>query len=219
MKQIKTEELLKILAGNHILKTVIEILNENGIKADKQKAIYLIHRLKKRGYVKTKQTQDNIRVYYISKKVIRPSYSFIDILNENSPQKLYNFDDYIIHNKKPSLEEVLIYAIKSKNIRKIISCIGLFKKIKNWSLLYRLAKKQGLQRQVGALYDVARTVIKTRKVTKRFRNLSLPKKSEKFQFIIDRYNSKHFQEIEKKWKVYIPLNYNDLEDYRMFKKY
>lgn len=219
MKQIKTEELLKILAGNHILKTVIEILNENGIKADKQKAIYLIHRLKKRGYVKTNQTSNNIRVYRISKKVLRPSFSFIDILNENTPQKLNYYDDYIVHDKKPSLEEVLIYAIKSKDIRKLIACIGLFQKINNWPLLYKLAKKENLQRQVGALYDVARTIIKTRKMTKRFRNLSLPKKTDKFQFIKDRYRSKHYQDIENKWKVYIPLNYLDLEDYRMFKKW
>jgi len=214
MKHIKTEDLLDKIKGVHILKTIKEILN-----VDANRAIYLIHRLKKKGYVKTKQTSDNIRVYYISKKVIRPSYSFIDILNENSPQKLYNFDDYIVHNKKPSLEEVLIYAIKSKNIRKIISCIGLYKKINNWSLLYRLAKKENLQRQVGALHDVARTIIKTRKMTKRFRNLSLPKKTDKFQYIKEKYNSKHFQDIEKKWKVYIPLNIADLEDYRLFKKY
>lgn len=213
MKKIKTENLLESIEGVQTLKSIKNIL---GVK--EKKAIYLVSRLRKKGYVKTKQDSDNIRTYYISKKVTRKSYSFIDILNENSPQKLNNFEDYIVHDKKPNLEEVLIYAIKSKDIRKIISCLGLFKKINNWPLLYRLSKKEGLQRQVGALYDVARTIIKTRKMTKRFQNLSLPKKTDKFQYIKDNYDSKHFQEIEKKWKVYIPLNIADLEDYKIFKK-
>lgn len=209
MKQMKTEQLLDELNGIYTLELVKSKLN-----VDSKKAIYLISRLRKKGYVKTRQNPDNKRVYYISKKVARPSYSFIDILNENSPQKLNYYDDYIVHNKKPTLEEVLLYAIKSKDIRKIISCIGLFKKINNWPLLYNLSKKENLQRQVGALYDVARTILKTRKMTKRFRNLSLPKKTDKFEHIKDKYNSKHYQEIEKKWKVYIPLNIADLEDYR-----
>ena len=208
MKQLKNEYLLEKLSGVNTLQLIKSKLGVNT-----KKAIYLVHRLRKRGYVKTTQNTDNIRIYYISKRVARPSHSFIDILNKNSPQKLYYFDDYIVHGKKPSLEEVLIYAIKSNSIRKIISCIGLFKKINNWSLLYRLSKKENLQRQVGALYDVARTIVKTRKMTKRFRNLSLPKKNDRFQYIINKYKSKHFQDIEKKWKVYIPLNIADLEDY------
>jgi len=52
-----------------------------------------------------------------------------------------------------------------------------------------------------------------KKMTKRFMNLSLPKKTDKYEYIIDKYNSKHFQDIENKWKVYIPLNIADLEDY------
>ena len=208
MKQIKTENLLNELNGVSNLKIV-----KYKLDVDTKKAIYLISRLRKKGYVKTKQDSNNNRIYYISKRVARPSYSFIDTLNENCPQKLNYYDDYIVHDKKPILEEVLIYAIKSKDIRKIISCIGLFKKINNWSLLYGLSKKENLQRQVGALYDVARTILKTRKMTKRFRNLSLPKKSDEFQYIKDMFKSNNFKTIEKKWKVYIPLNIADLEDY------
>jgi hypothetical protein len=211
MKHIKTEELFEKIRGVQTLKSVTKIL---GVK--KKRAIYLISRLRKKGYVKTSQEKDNSRVYYISKKIERHSFSFIDILNENSPQKLNYYDDYIVHNIKPSLEEVLIYSLKSKDLRKLISCLGLFKKMSNWPLLYKLAKKENLQRQVGALYDVARTLMKTRKMTKRFKNLSLPKKQDKFQYIKENFKSKSFQNIEKKWKVYIPLNIFDLEEYRKF---
>jgi hypothetical protein len=103
--------------------------------------------------------------------------------------------------------------LKKKEIRPILASLALFKKIKNWPLLYKLAKKENLQRQVGALYDLARKIMKTRKMKKRFRNLSLPKKTDKFQHIISGLKSKDFQEIEKIWKVYIPFNKIDLEDY------
>jgi len=139
--------------------------------------------------------------------------SYVDMINSNSPMKIYGVDDYRIYGRKPTVEETLVYAIKTKDIRTILASLALYKKINKWSLLYRMAKKEGIQRQVGALYDIARTIMKTRKMTKRFRNLSLPKKTDKYEYIIDKYNSKHFQDIENKWKVYIPLNIGDLEDY------
>ena len=91
--------------------------------------------------------------------------------------------------------------------------MGLFKKINNWNLLYNLAKKENLEREVGALYDVARLVIKTRKMPKRFLNLSLPEKNDKYKYLKEGFKSASFQNIEKKWKVYIPLNIGDLEEY------
>ena len=51
-------------------------------------------------------------------------------------------------------------------------------------------------------------------MAKRFRNLSLPKKDDKFQYIKEKFKSAHFQNIENKWKVYIPLNWGDLEEYK-----
>ena len=56
-------------------------------------------------------------------------------------------------------------------------------------------------------------IVKTRKMTKRFRNLSLPQKKDKFQYIIKGLKSNDFSNIEKIWKVHIPLNKKDLEDY------
>ncbi|MDP2925562.1 MAG: hypothetical protein Q8N99_04270 [Nanoarchaeota archaeon] len=212
-KQIIINELLKKLEGNHTLESIIEILNENGIKTNKQKAIHLIYNLRKKGFVKTERLSNNKRVYNIFFDNSLGGFNYYEIINENSPIKLAIYEDYKIHGKKKILEEALIYALKEKSIRATLAILALFQKINNWPLLYKLAKKEGLQRHVGALYDVARTIIKTRKMTKRFRNLSLPKKSDKFQYIIENLKSRDFKNIEKIWKVYIPFNKIDLEDY------
>ena len=49
---------------------------------------------------------------------------------------------------------------------------------------------------------------------KRFKNLAAPKKTDKYKSLVKGFSSDSFQEIEKKWKIYIPLNYIDLMDYR-----
>lgn len=48
----------------------------------------------------------------------------------------------------------------------------------------------------------------------RFRNNSLPKKENKFEYIIPKLKSKDFKKIEKLWKVYLPFNKEDLEEYK-----
>jgi len=209
MKRIEIWDLSERLEGIQTIKSIKKILG-----VSEKRAIYLVSRLRKKGYVKTTQDKDNVRVYKISKKNVIPGKSYTEVINESAPLGIFVSKDYRIHGKKPSLEETLIYAIKTKDIRTIIASLSLFKKINNWPFLYKLAKKENLIRQVGALYDVSRTIIKIRKMTKRFRNLSLPKKTDKFQYIIDKFKSNNFQDIEKKWKVFIPLNKMDLEEYK-----
>jgi len=212
-EQLLISDLVKKLEGNHSLESIIEILKENNIKISKKKAIYIIYNLRKKGFVKTERLSNNKRIYNISFDNSLGGFNYYEIINENSPIKLALYEDYKIHGKKKILEEALIYALKEKSIRAILAILALFQKINNWPLLYKLAKKEGLQRQVGALYDVARTILKTRKMTKRFRNLSFPKKLDKFQYIIEDLKSRDFKNIEKIWKVYIPFNKIDLEDY------
>lgn len=208
MKRIGIEELLEKIEGVQTISSIKKIL-----QVKEKRAIYLVSRLRKKGYLRTTQDKNNVRVYKISRKNLIPGKSYTDVINENSPLGIFASKDYKIHGKKPSLEETLIYAIKTKDIRTIIASLSLFKKINNWPLLYKLAKKENLLRQIGALYDVSRTIIKTRKMTMRFRNLSLPKKTDKFQYLINKFKSDNFQNIEKRWRVFIPLNKSDLEEY------
>mgnify|MGYP001570916077 CR=1 FL=1 len=208
MKNIKDKEILERINGVQTLKSIKKILNVN-----EKRAVYLVSRLRKKGYVKTIQEKDNTRVYNISKKNAIEGKSYFDVINKYAPLGIYPLKDYKIHGKTPSLEETLIYAIKTQEIRTLIACLGLFKKIHNWNLLYRLAKKDNLLREVGALYDIARLIIKTRKISKRFINLSLPGKNDKYKYLKEGFKSANFNNIEQKWKVYIPLNMADLEEY------
>ncbi|MGV8152617.1 MAG: hypothetical protein ACP5OG_06040 [Candidatus Nanoarchaeia archaeon] len=203
---IKT--LLKKLEGTHNLESIIETL---GVK--RQKAIYYIYRLRKKGYVKTKRLNDNRRLYSISFENKLGGTNYYDIINKYSPVKIANKEVYKIYGKEPSIEETLVYAIKTRRLRVVLASLALFKKIKNWPNLYALAKTNQIERQIGALYDLSRNIMKTRKMTKRFRNHALPKGKSFFQYIVDGLESDDFQKIEKTWRVYLPFNKSDLEEY------
>lgn len=206
---MKTEILLKRLEGIQTINSVRSILNIN-----KKKAIYYVHRLRKKGYVKTKKLSSNKRVYNISFENRLRGISYYEIINKNSPIKITAPSIYKIYGKVPSFEETLIFAIKTQSLRIIIASLALFRKIDNWPELYKLAKKNHIERQVGALYDLSRKIIKTRRMTKRFRDNALPDKSMAFKYIIPGLKSKDFKEIEKIWRIYLPFNKEDLEDYK-----
>ena len=206
---MKKYELLKKLEGTQTIESVKDILHVN-----KKMAIYYIYRLRKEGYVKTKKQSNNNRVYNISLENTLGGKSYYEIINENSPLKISTPIFYKIYGKEPSLEETLVYAIKTKSLRTILASLALFKRINNWTKLYRLAKENHIEKQVGALYDLTREIIKVRKMKVRFRNNSLPKKENKFEYIIPKLKSKDFKKIEKLWKVYLPFNKEDLEEYK-----
>ena len=206
---MKTEKLLQELAGIQTIQSVMDIL-----KVDKKKAIYYLHRLRKKGYIKTKRQSNNRRVYNISLENKLGGKSYYEIINQYSPIKIATPIIYKIYGKEPSLEETLIYAIKTKSFRTVLASLALFKRIDNWTELYNLAKENHIERQVGALYDLARKIMRVRRMVKKFRNNSLPKEGFKFGYVIPELKSKDFKEIEATWKIYLPFNMEDLEEYR-----
>lgn len=206
---MKTNELFQKLNGIQTIESVKDILN-----VDKRMAIYYLHRLRKEGYVKTKRQSNNRRVYNISIDNKLGGKSYYDIINQHSPIKISTPVTYRIYGKEPSLEETLIYAIKTKSLRTILASLALFKKISNWVKLYRLAKENHLERQVGVLYDLTRQIMKVRRMPIKFRNRALPPKKFKFEQIIPRLKSKDFWRIEKIWKMHLPFNKKDLEEYK-----
>lgn len=206
---MKTEVLLKKLEGVQTIDSA-----RNLLKTDKGKAVYYLFRLRKEGYVKTRHLSDNKRVYDISFENKLKGTSYYEIINKHSPVKIASPITYKIYGKDPSLEEALVYAIKTGSLRTILASLALFRKITDWSQLYRLAKKNSIERQVGALYDLARKIMKVRSMPDRFRNNALPKKGRNFERIIPDLMSKDFRDIEEKWKVRLPFNRSDLSDYR-----
>jgi hypothetical protein len=208
----KYEKLAESLQGIYTLETFA-----NRLKIDESKAIYVIHRLRKLGFVKTSYGTGKKRVYNISLRNKQRGISYTEKINEASPSASYSIissEPYYVHGREPSYEEALIYAIKQRDARHIIASLALFRKITDWNLLYKLAKKENLVREVAALYEIARkTVRKVRKMPRRFRNLAISKKKDKYKYIIDGFASRDFKDTEKKWKIYIPLNRADLEEY------
>lgn len=206
---METEILLKKLEGVQTIDSASNIL-----KTSKDKAIYYIFRLRKEGYVKTKRLSNNKRVYNISFENKLKGTSYFEIINKYSPVKIASPITYKIYGKEPSLEETLIYAIKTGSLRAILASLALFKKITDWSKLYQLAKKNRIERQVGALHDLAKKIMRVRRMPDRFRNNALPKKEYNFEYTIPGLMSKDFKDIENTWKIYLPFNKNDLSDYR-----
>lgn len=206
---METEVLLKKLEGVQTIDSASNIL-----KTSKDKTIYYIFRLRKEGYVKTKRLSNNKRVYNISFENKLKGTSYFEIINKHSPVKIATPITYKIYGKDPSLEETLVYAIKTGSLRTILASLALFKKITNWSELYQLAKKNRIERQVGALYDLAKKIMKVRRMPDRFRNNALPNKEYNFEYTIPGLISKDFKDIENIWKIYLPFNKNDLSDYR-----
>ena len=206
---MRRRELLQKLAGIQTMGSVMDIL-----KVDKRMAIYYIHRLRKEGYVKTKRQSKNRRVYNISLENKLGGKSYYEIINQHSPIKISTPVIYRIYGKEPSLEETLIYAIKTKSIRTILASLALFGKIINWVELYNIAKKNNIERQVGALYDLARQIMKVRKMSPKFRSSTLPKEKYKFEYVVPKLKSRDFTGIEKIWKIYLPFNKKDLEEYK-----
>jgi hypothetical protein len=205
------EKIARDLEGYQTVQTV-----ENRLNVNRARAIYLLYKLKKMGFVKTKYSSDKKRVYDISPMNAVGGTSYLEIINKHSPIKLAESEVHRIHGRKVTIEEVIIYAIKQKNVRFTIACLSLYKKIKNWSELYRMAKKEEKVREVAALYDIARLFIpKIPRMPKRFKNLALKLvKNGKYKHIVEDIESRDFIELERKWKIYIPLNLGDLEDYK-----
>ncbi|MBU1204037.1 MAG: hypothetical protein KKG60_03145 [Nanoarchaeota archaeon] len=207
-KPIKTRELLKKLKGIQTIPSVMTNLNIN-----RQKAVYCIYRLRKQGYVKTKRQSTKKRIYYVSFENKLGGSTYEELINKNSPIKISVSGTHQVYGRTPTPEEALIYALKTKNFRTILASLGLFRKIKDWKLLYHLAKQNNLRKEIGALYELSRKRIRTRRTTKTFLNQSSPEKTEKYKYILPNMKSKDFNEIQKKWRVYIPFNKKDLEVY------
>lgn len=209
----KYEKLAESLQGIYNLETFAERL-----KIDKSKAIYVIYRLRKLGFVKTSYGAGKKRLYNISLRNKQKGISYTEKINEaslNHAIQVVSSNPYYVYGRVPSYEEALIYAIKQKDVRYIIASLSLFRKISDWSLLYKLAKKEDLIKEVAALYEIARKVVrKVKKIPKRFLHQAQKRKTNQFSYIAGHLSSDDFKDTEKRWKVYIPLNRADLEEYR-----
>ena len=205
-------ELLKIAKELEGVQTVNSIAKQ--LNVDRRTSINYAWALRKKGFLENVYG-GRVRLYRINPLIKRKTgYSFYELLNKYSKVKLAVREDYIIHSEKePSVEEILVRAVKNDNFRVVLASLGLFNKIRSWSRLYKFAKNYNVRRKIGALYDVAREIIRVRRMDDKTRKWLLNAKNEEI-YIIPRFKSKSFQDIEKKWNIYIPFNKADLEVYK-----
>jgi len=204
------EGILNKLEGLSTIELIAKKLN-----LKKNTAIKKIHELKKLGYVETSGGGKQPRLYRISRiktqKIGNPG--LYDVINKNSPIKLVKPYEHRVVGRSISIEEAIVLAVKSENFRLILASLALFNKVKTWSKLYELAKKENVRRKTGALYELTRKIMRARKIDDKTQKLLLNAKHEK-KDIIAGMHSEDFKDIEKKWNVHIPFNYNDLRRYK-----
>lgn len=200
------KQLAKKIDGIHTVETI-----QNQLNISRRTAINYISRLRNAGYVHTKRGAAKKRVYDISpmNKQLEGNPGLYETINNYSKIKISSPYKTFVHGRKLSVEDALVGAISSGDYRVIIAAIPLFNHIKNWGLLSKLAKKENIQSKVGALYDVARTIVKTRKMDERTRN-NLKGSGKPDCLIKGLVKEKDFAEIGQKWNVIIGLTKKDL---------
>ena len=199
--------LLNKLKGVQTIESIMSIL-----KVNRQKAIYLVYLLRKRGFVKTKRLGNNKRIYFISHEN-RLGLNYFDVINEFSPVKISVSGGYWFYGDSFSFEDVLTYAVSTRRFRVVLASIALFQKINDWKLLYKLSKEKNVVREIGALYSLSRRLMKVKRMDGRILNKMLPKEEDNFKYLIPKLKSRDFKDIEKKWRIYLPFNKADLEAY------
>ncbi len=194
------------------LQTISSISKALGVS--RRTATNYVYEMRKRGCVAVTRGKAKIRIYEIS-PVPHGSYGYpglYDIINMNSPVKIAKPYEHRIY-REMSIEEAIVRAIKTGDFRVILASLALFRKVKDWKLLYGYAKKESLQRHVGALYDTARKCTRVKKMDGRIRNRLKQAKSQE-TFIIAGMRSTDFKDIEKEWSIRVPFNKSDLSRYR-----
>ncbi len=195
-------ELLRKLEGLHTIETAAKTLN---VKIGTMRNI--LTKLKREGYATGRGK--NPRLYKITTiKQRKRGKGMYTLINKYSKMKLAEPYIHEVHGEYEA-EDAIIDAIQTRSFRVILASLRLFNHVKNWKKLYREAKRKQIWNKVGALYDLARMHIKTRKMPKKY---GKPIKREK-KYMIRDYKTKEekYSWIKDKWNVEIPFRKGDME--------
>jgi predicted DNA-binding WGR domain protein len=146
--------------------TIESFARNQGIQ--KQSAINLISKLKKKGFVKTSGGGRQKRIYTITKKPQKKTNGFYDVVNKFSPEKLNpKFEHKVIGTY--TIEHAIIDGIKIGDVRTLEATTYLFKHIKNWKRLFDIAKEKNCTEKIHELYNRARKTTKCRTMPKKYK--------------------------------------------------
>jgi len=135
----------------------------------RQSAINKLSKLKKQGLVKVSGGKNQKRIYTISKTPKKETNGFFTIINKYSPEKINPSFEHIVYGKY-SPERAIIDGIQmKKDVRIRNATLHLFRHIKNWKLLFDLAKKKNITSEVYKLYEEARKKTKCKTMPKRYK--------------------------------------------------
>jgi hypothetical protein len=209
---MKSIETAKKLEGLHTLETAAKALN-----VKKSTAVKMMSILRKEGFVETSGGGKKPRLYKISPLRIagKEHLGLYDVINKYSKVKLWEPYKHKIMDRDLSVEEAIPMAVKEgeTNFRLALAALGLFNHVKDWPKFCQYTKKYNVARRAGALYDVARTIMKIKRMDKRTRN-ALLKGKDKSRFIVKPHKPEYYKDIEKTWRVYIPFHASDLTRYK-----
>ncbi|MDP3727926.1 MAG: hypothetical protein Q8R18_00585 [bacterium] len=202
------EEFLRKAEGLQTLDTLVEDFHLR-----RGSVLNTLSKLKKEGYIQTMGGGKQKRIYKISQKVIPQENGMFTLINHYSKIKLRPSFVHVVHGKYGP-ENALIDALQEKDFRLLQSSLWLFGHITNWKRLHALAKEKHFEPVIGALYDTARVVLRTRRMPENIYNSLLRKKKKKYIVILPHLqtNDERLLKIQKKWHVIIPLAKADLED-------
>jgi len=186
---------IKEIEGKQTLETISSKLN-----LTKNSAANLVSKLKKEGHLTSSVGSNRKRIYTISLKN-KPllGKGMFDILSEKTPIKITApFEHKIIGNYR--IEDAIVDLIRLDDIRILKGIVYLFNYVSDWSYLKQKAK--GVEAKLGALYDFARNVRKTKKMPEKTRKALLRHKPKNMtRWILD----KNPDKIAKEWNITIPL--------------
>lgn len=207
---MKSIEIAKKLEGINTLE-----MASKKLKVQKSTAVKIVSLLRKEGFVETSGGGKKPRLYTISPIRVagKEHMGIYDIINKYSKVKLFKPFEHKVIDRDLTVEESIPMAVQAGSFRLVLAALGLFNYVKSWPRLCYYSKKYNVARKIGALYDITRTIMKTRKMDDRTRK-ALLKGDDKGKFIIKPHKSKDFKDIEKLWRVYIPFNKADLRRYK-----
>jgi len=139
----------------------------------RQSAINALSKLKKRGFVKTSGGRSQKRIYTISKVPKKEPNGFFFLLNKYSPEKIApSFEHYVYgkYTAENAIVDGIILISQKKDSRIREGLLHLFRHIKNWKILFDLAKKQGITDKIHELYYEARLKTKCKTIQKSKKN-------------------------------------------------
>jgi hypothetical protein len=145
--------------------TVERFAKEYGL--NRQSAINLLSKLKKRGFVRVSGGGRQKRIYTVSRFSKKPTNGFYDMVNKYSPEKLQpRFEHYVLG--RYTVEHAIIDGIRLKDSRTLEATAHLFRHVEDWKRLFDLAKKYGLKDDIIKLYNHAKESTRCKRIPERY---------------------------------------------------